>query len=300
MAPPPTRRPGYDRKAQYRYFASYVVAIGGALVGLLLAIISVLDPAGFAVLRAAGAEVTRPVSLALRSMVQGVGSADEYVAGYIRAGSQNAALRREVEASRPRLIEAAAIRQENERLKKLLKLVDEDEGEVVAGRLISSTATSIRRMARLSVGAWQGVAAGMPVRASEGLIGRVVMTSPNTADVLLLTDRDNIVPVRRPADNIAGLSTGLGDGTLLIRGVAGGANPFRPGDILVTSGTGGLYRPNIPVAIVVRGERDQSIAVPLANPARVELVIVQRPFQAPAPPQPAPPVPAVPGGGDTD
>src|SRR3546814_5767463 len=39
MAPPPSRRPGYNRKAQYGLFASYVIAVAGALLGLLLAII---------------------------------------------------------------------------------------------------------------------------------------------------------------------------------------------------------------------------------------------------------------------
>src|SRR3546814_7321847 len=48
---------------------------------------------------------------------------------------------------------------------------------------------------------------------------------------------------------------------------------------MVTSGTGGLYRPNIPVAIVLRIDGDAAIAVPLANPAKVETVIVQHIFQ---------------------
>src|SRR3546814_20088522 len=49
--------------------------------------------------------------------------------------------------------------------------------------------------------------------------------------------------------------------------------------IMVTSGTGGLYRPNIPVAIVLRIDGDAAIAVTLANPAKVETVIVQHIFQ---------------------
>ncbi len=299
MARPPSRRPGYDRKAQYGLFAGYVVAVSGALVGLLLVIVAMVDPTGFAAIRSTMAEVTRPASMTMRQLVSGLGTIDEQIVAYFRAGSQNAALRRQVDTNRTRLIEAAAIEQENIRLKKLLKLVEDEDGEVVAARLISSTGGSTRRIARLAAGRSQGAYPGMPVRASEGLIGRILTAGPNTADVLLLTDSQNIVPVRRAKDNIAGIATGQDDGSLEVRSLNAGNNPFKPGDVMVTSGTGGLYRPNIPVAIIVRSDGDKAIAVPLANPARVEAVIVQRPYEATvtrpaAPVAPSAPVPATP------
>ncbi|MBN8818755.1 MAG: rod shape-determining protein MreC [Sphingomonas sp.] len=279
MAPPAKRRPGYDRKAQYGLFASYVIAIAGALVGLLLLIVSIADPTGFNALRSASAEVTRPISASLRAVVVGIGNLDEEVAAYVNAGSQNAALRRQVDANRTKLIEADAIRQENFRLKRLLRLTETDSGVVSAGHLISSTASSAARLARLDIGRSRGVAPGMPVRAPEGLVGRVLRAGPNTADVLLLIDEGNVVPVRRTSDNIAGISSGRGDGTLEIRALNTESNPFKPGDVVVTSGIGGLYRPNIPVAIVARLQGDRAIAIPLANPSRVELVVVQTPFR---------------------
>src|SRR3546814_5327552 len=73
-----------------------------------------------------------------------------------------------------------------------------------------------------------------------GLVGRIYEAGPNTANVLLLTDPENIVPVRRTRDNVAGISTGRGDGSLEVRPLSTGRNPFKPGDIMVTSGTGGL------------------------------------------------------------
>jgi rod shape-determining protein MreC len=279
MAPPRNRRPGHDRKAQYGLFVSYVTAIAGAIAGLLLIIVSIADPTGFSVLRAGAAEITRPLSINLRAIVVGIGNLDEAIAAYIAAGSQNAALRRQVDANRTRLIEAEAIRQENERLKRLLRLTETETGVVTAGHLISSTGSSAARLARLDVGRAGGVAPGMPVRAPEGLVGRILRAGPNTADVLLLVDEGNVVPVRRTSDNIAGISSGLGDGTVQVRALNTERNPFKPGDVLVTSGIGGLYRPNIPVAIVARLDGDRAIAIPLANPSRVELVVVQTPFR---------------------
>jgi rod shape-determining protein MreC len=212
-------------------------------------------------------------------MVSGAASIDEVLVAYWRAGTQNVALRRQVEADRNQIIEAKAVARENARLKKLLKLVDEDGSEVLAARLISSSSSSARRFARLNAGSWQGVRAGMPVRAPEGLIGRVHTTTPNTAEVLLLTDSSNIVPVRRANDDIPAISTGLGDGTLEIRALSAGRNPFKPGDLLVTSGIGGIYQPNVPVAVVVRVQGEIAYGVPLANPSRVDAVVVERAFE---------------------
>lgn len=290
MARPPDRRPGHSRRRQYSLFASYVIAMAGALVGLLLVIVAAFDPTAFSALRAIGSETTRAFSAGLSGLVSGIGSIDDEVVAYWRAGSQNAALRREVEANRTRLIEADAIEQENKQLKGLLQLADSQPYQVANTRLISSSASSTRRLARLNAGSGRGIRAGMPVLAAQGLIGQVFFTSPNTADVLLITDPQNVVPVRRARDNIAAFCTGRADGTLEIRAPNTGSNPFHPGDIMVTSGTGGLYRPNIPVAIIVRTEGDLSIAVPLANPSRVEVVRVERPFQPAliAPPQSAP------------
>lgn len=279
MAPPRKRRPGYDRKAQYGLFASYVIAIAGAIAALFVVILSAADPTGFSVLRGAVAEVTRPVSSTLRSAVLTVGSLDDIIGAYFNAGYQNIALRRQAQANRTKLIEAEGILQENIRLKRLLHLVDADHGVVATGRLISSSSSNSRRLARLDIGSRRGVASGMPVRAPEGLVGRVLWTSPNTADVLLLVDGENVVPVRRTRDNIPGISRGLDDGTVEIRPLNADRNPFRPGDIFVTSGIGGIYRPNIPVAVAARIVGDRAIAIPLANPGRAELVAVQRPFQ---------------------
>ncbi len=279
MARPPSRRPGINRKAQYSLFASYVVAVAGAVAGLLLVVIAIFDPTGFAGLRTVTAEVTRPVSVGLKNMVSGISSVDEVLAAYWRAGSQNVSLRRQVETDRNRIIEARAIAQENARLKRLLKLVDEDQSDLLTARLISSTSGSTRRFARLNAGRWQGVRPGMPVRAAEGLVGRVDSTTPNTAEVLLLTDTGNIVPVRRANDSVPAISTGAGDGSLEIRALSAGRNPFKPGDLLVTSGIGGIYQPNIPVAVVVRVQGEIAWGFPLANPSRIDAVVVERAFE---------------------
>src|SRR3546814_13849139 len=135
-------------------------------------------------------------------MVSGIGSADEHIVAYVRAGSQNAALRRQVEANRTRIIEAAAIEQENRRLKKLLKLVETEDDEVVAARMISSTSSRTRRFARLSAGRSQGVTPGPPVSAPAVRVGRIYEARHNTAKLLIIDASEETVPVQHNRDHL--------------------------------------------------------------------------------------------------
>lgn len=287
MAPPSKRRPGFSRKAQYGLFASYVIAVVGALVGLLLVVTAWIDPRGHNAIRATIADITSPISSGLRAVVRGAGSAGTTVSDYFDAASKNAEMRRERDAARRALIKARAAQYENGRLKRLLGIAG-TEGEVVAARLVSSTGTSSRRYAILNAGSSHGVRHGQPVRGPDGLIGTVVETGLVSARVLLITDSGNVVPVRRLSDGLTAIATGLGDGTLDIRGLNVGSNIFRPGDLLVTSGAGGVYPPQIPVAVVIRITGDNAVARPLADPAGFDFAVVQPVYQPAAAPSALP------------
>ena len=270
MVRPAHRRPGQSRKAQYSLFAAYVIAVTGALAGLLLAILSVADPVGFAQLRLASQEVTAPVARATRSAIGSISGIDDAVSAYVGAGSQNRRLRKELAETRRQLVATSSLQEENRQLKALLKLQETDKTAIANGYLLTSTSTSSKRIALLSIGRNLGVAAGQPVRGADGLIGRVLGSGPSVSQVLLITDIDTIVPVRRARDGLPALAYGRGNGDLDIRTLNIANNPFKPGDILVTSGTGGLYPPNIPVAIVARPHNDRPQAPPLAHPAQVQ------------------------------
>jgi rod shape-determining protein MreC len=123
------------------------------------------------------------------------------------------------------------------------------------------------------------VAIGMPVRAPEGLLGRVVDSGRSASRVLLLSDRANVVPARLLRTGIAIISTGRGDGTIDLRPLEVGRNPFKRGDIVVTSGTGGLYPPLVPMARIVRLDDDGAIALPLADPAQISFAVVEAPYE---------------------
>ncbi|HEY6917190.1 MAG TPA: rod shape-determining protein MreC, partial [Allosphingosinicella sp.] len=179
--------------------------------------------------------------------------------------------------------------------KALLGIVETSQDKVATGRIVGSSFDSSRRLATLSVGSASGVEVGQPVRGPEGLIGRVIETGRFASRILLVTDGASNIPVQLVRTGIPAIATGRGDGTIEIKPLEVGQNPFRKGDVLVTSGTGGIFPPHIPVAMVVRADRDSTIARPLANPARVDYALVQKVFMpaanaplADAPPEGAP------------
>ena len=88
-----------------------------------------------------------------------------------------------------------------------------------------------------------------------------------------------MIPVIRVPDGLPALASGMGDGTVMIRPVDLGVNNFKRGQIVTTSGSGGLYPPNIPFATIVRKTSDGALARPIASPASSEHVIVLKPYQ---------------------
>lgn len=282
---PSDRRPGYSRRAQYTTFFSYIAGILGALVGAALLIVSIFDPGAFARIRglaADAAETPGQASADGRTASRGIIAA---IAGYFRAGSQNADLQRQLREAKVRLVEAEAVADENRRLRALLGMAAQ-ERPIAVTQLTSSTASSTRRFATIGAGAANGVTVGMPVRSREGLVGRVLEVGNSTARVLLVTDTESLVPVRRARDGVPAFAQGRGDGTLQIRLINLGINPLKIGDVLVTSGSGGLYRPGTAVAALTELTRDGGIARLLSDPAATEYVVVEpiwaaaRPVQA--------------------
>jgi rod shape-determining protein MreC len=119
----------------------------------------------------------------------------------------------------------------------------------------------------------------MPVRSPEGLVGRIIDAGALASRVLLVSDRANIVPARLLRNGIPVIAQGRGDGTIDVRPLEVGRNPFKPGDIIITSGTGGLYPPLVPIGRVVKLLDDGAIALPMADPASISFAIVEPPFE---------------------
>ena len=274
-----TARPGWSRRAQYGLFFSFLAVIAGIVIGLILLVVSLVAPTAFANIRGAALDVTGPVASALYEVTA---TAEGLVTGaddYWDAARQNGELKRERKAMLQRMIEAKAIVQENQQLKATLELRQHSRETIAVGRVVGSSFNSPRRFAILSAGKKDGVQEGMPVRSPDGLVGRIIDAGELASRVLLISDRTSIVPARLLRNAMPVIAQGRGDGTIDVRPLEVGRNPFRRGDVIITSGTGGLYPPLVPVGKIVKLVDDGAVAVPLADPANTSFAIVEPPFE---------------------
>jgi rod shape-determining protein MreC len=272
-------RPGWSRRAQYGLFFSFIAAIASVAVGLILLAFSIAAPNSFKDMKGLALDATAPVTQSLSAVGATIEGLASGAGNYWDAARQNAELRRQRDFVREQLITARAIRQENAQLKAALQLREQTSDAVAAGRLVGSSFQSPRRFAILSAGSSDGVRVGMPVRAPQGLIGRVIDVGHFASRILLISDRASIVPARLLRTGQPVIAQGRGDGSIELKPLEVGRNPFRPGDLVITSGTGGLYPPLVPIARVSRLDGDNAIALPLADPGAVSFAIAQQPYE---------------------
>lgn len=274
-----TARPGWSRRAQYGLFFSFLAVIAGVIVGLILLAMSLVAPKAFEGVRGVALDITGPIASALHEVSATTEGVFTGAGNYWDAASQNAGLKRQNRAMLQRMVEAKAIFQENQQLKATLQLRERTRLTIATGRIVGSSFNSPRRFAILSAGTTDGVHIGMPVRSPDGLVGRIIDAGAITSRVLLVSDRANIVPARLMRNGIPVIAQGRGDGTIDVRPLEVGRNPFKRGDLIITSGTGGLYPPLVPIARVVKLDDDGAVALPLADPATTSFAIVEPPFE---------------------
>lgn len=138
----------------------------------------------------------------------------------------------------------------------------------------------------------------MPVVAGGlALVGRVGKVSHATAQVQLLTDPASFVNVRMVESRASGTVAGTSEGILLLQNVLQ-TEPLKPGDLIVTSGLGGMLPQGLPIGAVERvisqdvETTQQAIVRPGVDFDKLEVVLViTRPRAAqlltPAPASPA-------------
>ena len=274
-----TARPGWSRRAQYGLFFSFLAVMAGIVIGVILLAMSLVAPQQFQRVRGAALDITGPVAGALHEVTSTAAGGFTGAGNYWDAADQNGKLKRERAAMLQRMVEAKAIFQENRQLKATLQLRERERATVAVGRIVGSSFNSPRRFAILSTGSLKGVRVGMPVRSATGLVGRIIDAGALASRVQLVSDRASVVPARLLRSGIPVIAQGRGDGTIDVRPLEVGRNPFKRGDIIITSGTGGLYPPLVPGARIVKLDDDGAVAVPLADPTTTSFAMVEPPFE---------------------
>ena len=162
----------------------------------------------------------------------------------------NAALEEALAELTAELVELREIARDYERMAEMLDYTSTAASqEFVAANVISNDQTGLRRSITVDRGTRDGIAPGMPVVTAQGLVGRVLEISANASRVLLVTDRDSAVSSRLQTTRVQGSLRGQLSGNLRLTLVPPGESVV-VGDLVLTSGLGGNFPPDIVIGQV--------------------------------------------------
>ena len=167
---------------------------------------------------------------------------------------QNKMLRNEVEQLRGINLQANEALAENERLRKMIGYQQAArQFDFVAARVIGRESDTWSRMIVIDRGTMNGIANDMPVVTPQGLVGRVVEAGMNSSKVQLILDPRSSVGtiVQRAQSRVTGIVQGDMDNPTMPQMVNIPKNAdVVEGDVIVTSGFGGVYPKGIIVGLV--------------------------------------------------
>jgi rod shape-determining protein MreC len=210
--------------------------------------------AGFNGARSQFDEVISPISGLFAAPLRWTGGLADDARGYFNAVDENKKLRKEV-ADLQRWKDAAiALKNANQRYEALLKLRVEPDVPTVAARVVQDSRGPFSNARIADAGAAQGVKVGNPVISEHGVVGRVVGVAKTASRILLLTDVESRTPVMVDRTNARAILTGDGGAEPSLNNLRG-REPAREGDIILTSGDGGLYPRGLPVGVATKDLR---------------------------------------------
>ncbi|HEU5316707.1 MAG TPA: rod shape-determining protein MreC [Chloroflexota bacterium] len=198
---------------------------------------------------------------------------------------ENAALRRTVEELLQETVNLRAAELENRELREQLRYARANPSRtLVPAEVIGLDSSALLGYATLNRGTEAGVQIGMTVQTTGGLIGRVVAGTATTSRVLLINHPSSAVNARiQNNPGATGQVLGQADGRLVMRYIPQ-AETVRVNDVVVTSGLGGAFPPNVPIGRVAHVEtRDvdlfqRAVVEPFVNFGRLGHVIVDTGF----------------------
>lgn len=198
-------------------------------------------------------------------------------------------LRHEYLSSRYDSFRLQALIDENERLRALLGAAKQTEIQTVLAEILYVPHDPFSRKITVGRGKSSGVKAGQIVIDDLGVIGQVTRIYPWTAEITLITDKNHLVPVQIERNSLRTVISGTGrNGELELRFLSISTD-IREGDLLITSGIGGVYPPGLPVGRVTHIEYDRShkfariICTPVAGVDRHRQVLVLTGLPLPVP-----------------
>ncbi|RUO19436.1 rod shape-determining protein MreC [Aliidiomarina haloalkalitolerans] len=169
---------------------------------------------------------------------------------------------------------------ENDRLRTLLASDERRERLRMVAEVIAVDSDPFTHQVVVNKGTRHGVYIGQPVIDAEGVVGQVVDVGVITARVILLTDQSHAIPTRAQASGIRVIAQGVGETNTLELMHVPHSTELQVGDLLMSSGLGGVFPEGYPVARITAIIRDESLpfaqvrATPVANLDRIRMLLL--------------------------
>ncbi len=282
-SPPPLFKQGASARLKVIVFA--LIALGllavDARMNVLLPVRQVVNV------------VLYPLQVAALAPRDAAYAVSEYFYTLSSVQRENAGLRRLQLANAQNLQQARQLEAENAYLRKLLDAAQRVPVKSVMAEILYDTRDPFTRKIVLDRGQQQGLKPGMPVIDDIGVVGQVTRVFPLTAEVTLLTDKAQAIPVQVLRSGVRSVAYGRGQSNLLdLRFLPSNADVKR-GDVLVTSGIDGVYPAGLAVASVAQVESQSSdafariVCLPAAGVDRNrQLLVLLAEAKIPPPPPP--------------
>ena len=199
--------------------------------------------------------LTEPLQKGIDSIGSGISGLWHNYLWLVDTRQQNVELARKNRELRAQLVAVNETRLENERLKKLLDFVEADPRKVLPALVVAEDASSWARTIVIDKGGKHGVHEGQPVVVAEGIVGRVIKSAATSSRVLLVTDASSSVASLIQHNRTRGVSRGNGQGLDLEYALRDAL--IEKGDLVVTSGMGGVFPKGLVVGRVVTAQRNE-------------------------------------------
>ena len=231
----------------------------------------------------------------VQRVAQTPGSLVDYARSYFEGMQSlqrdNEELRHAKLTTAPNLLRLEQLEGENERLRKLLVVKEREKAKGQVVQILYTARDPFSRKVIVDKGQQSGIVAGQPAIDEAGVVGQVTRVFPFSAEISLITDKDQAVPVQIVRSGQRSVVFGLGNGQLELRYMPANAD-VEVGDTLVTSGLDSVYLQGFPVARVVNIERDSAYSfarifcAPIAGVENFGEVMILDPRQPLPPPPP--------------
>lgn len=272
-SPPPLFKQGASARARVVFFA--ILAI------FLLVIDSRLESLTLA--RQILGTVLYPIQMAAVMPRDAVVRLSGYFVAINTLEQENAKLKRQQTSNADTLQQTSQLMAENAHLRKLLDARERLPVKSILAEILYDARDPSTRKVIIDRGTHQGVALSQPVIDDQGVVGQVTRVFPLTAEVTLLTDKNQAIPVQIVRNGLRSVAYGRGQSSFLDMRLTSNAD-VQNGDQLVTSGIDGVYPAGLAVAKVMQVENkatttfESILCTPIAGIDRnKQLLILQIP-----------------------